>query len=393
MREGDDTVDRFAIGDRVTDPLHGFATVTYVGARRVGVSFEDGREALMALEGCRLLPGWEASALEAAEEAAGPPPPWPDSTFAADPAAERHAMGSHWQPFREGGLQTFVPALQAILKEARPLGGFGEVYRSPRQEPPQWARGQLLVWPEQHRGHGMVIGIGGEAGHRAIATLYPYVDLGTQTSIELEKVWVWASGVGAQLEVIWGEARITFFDTAYLLNRGWYETGQRYEFLLAGIAYGAGPATVMRLPLTPDPEQVAWQNALAARRGEPPPEVPDHVDLTGGAFFTQIPQWDTDDYSFRGPIRSVEPFDDFLGEAGWQLRVTVMRFEQDADLDIYVTRRVWEGSEPPAVGQDVEGTLWLQGRLWLAAVLAGVGGYDGRYPKPGEVRPCKRGEE
>lgn len=43
-----------------------------------------------------------------------------------------------------------------------------------------------------------------------------------------------------------------------------------------------------------------------------------------------------------------------------------MRFgDEDGDLDILITRRAWQGDAPPRVGQDIEGQLWLQGRLWM----------------------------
>lgn len=70
----------------------------------------------------------------------------------------------------------------------------------------------------------------------------------------------------------------------------------------------------------------------------------------------------TDDYQLRAPIKQVTEFQDFLGQEGWRVRATVFRFgDEDADLDIVITRRAWSGDQPPHVGQDIEGTLWLQG--------------------------------
>jgi hypothetical protein len=43
-----------------------------------------------------------------------------------------------------------------------------------------------------------------------------------------------------------------------------------------------------------------------------------------------------------------------------------MRFgDEDADLDILITRPAWTGDARPQVGQDIEGRLWLQGHLWM----------------------------
>lgn len=91
------------------------------------------------------------------------------------------------------------------------------------------------------------------------------------------------------------------------------------------------------------------------------------VRLDDMAMFIPVDGGDIDDYQFRGPVKVVEPFDDFLGQSGWRVRVTVMRLSEyaheDFDIDLLVTRRAWEGNTPPRLGQDIEGALWLQGRL------------------------------
>ena len=83
-------------------------------------------------------------------------------------------------------------------------------------------------------------------------------------------------------------------------------------------------------------------------------------------IFVRADGGDADEYSFRGAVQYVDPFTDFLGQAGWRLRVAVIRADDNdaLDLEIVVTARAWDGPAPPAVGQDVEGNLWLQGRLW-----------------------------
>jgi hypothetical protein len=61
-----------------------------------------------------------------------------------------------------------------------------------------------------------------------------------------------------------------------------------------------------------------------------------------------------------------------LGQEAWRVRITVIRCDdQDMDLDVFITQRVWQGKQPPEVGADVEGHLWLQGRLWSVERGAG----------------------
>lgn len=84
----------------------------------------------------------------------------------------------------------------------------------------------------------------------------------------------------------------------------------------------------------------------------------------GSSVLVPIEGWDRDDYPFRGPVRTLKVFDDWLGQSGWRVTVRVMRLDaEDAELDIFITKRAWSGHEPLRVGQDLEGTLRLQGRL------------------------------
>jgi hypothetical protein len=362
-------VQGFAIGTRVTDPHHGFATITFVGTEYVGLRFEaDGQNALFRLDGHSLYPGWDESVMIVDDaEPTTAALPWPDSTFVTEHADVKHYMGAHWEPFTENGAKEFLERLPTIIQQSSPLRGFGEFYRPSRPEPDSWPKGVHLVWPAQNQRLALAATLRLDAKATHVISLYPYIDQGTQTSLRLDRVSVWGSGVEAQIDAVWGEGAITFLDTAYLLNRGWYEAGGAYEFLLAGIAYDARHAEPTRIPYNPHPDVAEWERLRAAARGEPPPVTPDYFDTTGAAFLLAVPEWDVDDYNFRGPVKQVEPFDDFLGQPGWKVRVTVMRFDnEDADLDIYITRRAWQSETPPLVGQDMEGTLWLQGRLWAA---------------------------
>ncbi len=62
----------------------------------------------------------------------------------------------------------------------------------------------------------------------------------------------------------------TFFDTAFLINRGWYEADRDYDILLAGIAYDGRPAQTTRMPFTPNPDQIAWERMMAEEYGTRP---------------------------------------------------------------------------------------------------------------------------
>jgi hypothetical protein len=193
--------------------------------------------------------------------------------------------------------------------------------------------------------------------------MFPFYPGGTSHTLTLLDVSVWDNGVEAQICASLGDPDITFYDAHYLLNRGWYERGREYEFILTGIAYNAGPAQTTEMPYTPNPDQIAWEAVLAQERGEEPRETPATIRLDGAAFFLAISEWDVDDYSFRGPVQDVKPFADFLGQNGWLVTATIFHLEEDVNLNIVITNQAWQGDAPPQIGMDIEGRLWLQGYL------------------------------
>jgi hypothetical protein len=66
-------------------------------------------------------------------------------------------------------------------------------------------------------------------------------------------------------------------------------------------------------------------------------------------------------YALRGPIKAVEPARTWRGRTILRLLVTAARLK-DGDLDVLVCLNAarWEG-DPPRVGDDVEGQVWLHG--------------------------------
>ncbi|MCY3760262.1 MAG: hypothetical protein OXH50_03360 [Gemmatimonadetes bacterium] len=123
---------------------------------------------------------------------------------------------------------------------------------------------------------------------------------------------------------------------------------------MAGISHEVGASMVNEIALAPDSQLAIRQRARAG-----PAEGQDaYVSLEGSGIFLPVEDWDRDDYYFRGLVRGVAAFDGWLGQSGWNVRVGVMQFgDESADLDVFVTERVWDGDEPPRVGQDIEGRL------------------------------------
>lgn len=363
------------LGDKILHKWHGPCDVTFVGDNYIGICTDDGQHAMFRKDPDQFcLWSEEAEAdwrsdlaeQEAAEQAENSRP-WPDSTFRFEPEETEHSMGSHWDPFYEQGAQEILKKLPEVVNSADVVKGFGSIKEPYRHLPESWAIGYHLIWPQPDRGVIITIAVDNTAKENRLCTLYPFWPDGSRHRLAINEVSVWTGGVEAHISADIGGPDITFYDAHYLLNRSWYERGREYDFILAGIAYGARPAEDIEMPFNPNPDQVAWEAMLAQQRGEEPPERPSTIRLGGGAFFFPISEWDADDYSFRGPIKLVTPFNDFLGQDGWVVRTTVMRLSgrdpEDLDLDIVVTARAWDGETLPEVGQDIEGRLWLQGYL------------------------------
>ena len=351
----------FKVGDTIDHPAYGRGAVEFVGVDKVGIAFDDGRHALLRTDQLQ-------ADLDAAARAPSPPPQpdatptWPDSTFVKDTAPEKHAPGTHWRPFVDDAKDIFR-RLPEWLPKMQVFRAHGTFFPPPHQVPADWPFGFMLCWPDVHGGMVGVCRTGKDANH--LVAFCPYFERGIETQVRLTRVLVQDNGLEAQIEGAWGDAPVTFYDVAYCINRGWYEAGVDFDFILLGIAYQARPSETASIPFTPNSDQVAWEAVIAAKHGESVQPIPSMLNLTGMAMLIPMHGWDEDEYQFRGPVREITEVADILGEPAWRLIVTVLRFgDEDANLAILVTRRAWKAPSPPTVGMDIEGALWLQGRLW-----------------------------
>lgn len=346
------------LGSRIVDPLRGMGTVTFVGTDYLGIAFDDHGETLIrrtALE--RDAPDIAEPAAPDREDLA-----WPESTFVPEPANTEHFMGSHWDPFVADAAE-MMGRLPGVVPDALLQTGYGEARKPNRMLPDDWPRGIQLVWPLRVQGLALILRP--EPTNNFIVSMFPFSCTGSQQTLRLREVTVWEGGLEAQITASWGDGEITFFDTQYLINRAWYETGKAFDFILTGIAYDARPAERREWTVNRHPDVAAWMNQRL-QDGEEPHESTCTMTLNGAAMLLPVSDWDLDDYSVHAPVKSVTEFTDWLGQDGWRVRATVMRFgEEDADLDILITRRAWSGAAPPQVGQDIEGRVWLQGFLWM----------------------------
>ena len=350
-----------AVGNRIEHSVYGPGTVTFVGADYLCIAFDSAGEALIRRES---LERGEDLAVAGPRTCVRDTLPWPASTFILEDAdAPQHYPGSHWNPFIEDA-KALMGSLPDMLSQALVQTGYGEGCTSDHALPDDWPQGIQLVWPLRVQGVALIVSLGGETSR--LMSMFPFFTGASQHTLTLREVTVWKGGVEAQISASWGEAEVTFFDTQYLINRTWYETGRRYDFVLSGIAYKAGPAERHEWKINRHPDEVTWMNQCL-EADEKPHEAVYTLNMDGAAILLPVSGGDADDYEFHAPVKSVTEFSNWLGQDGWRVCATVMRFgERDADLDILITRRAWSAKAPPQIGQNIEGLLWLQGYLcWI----------------------------
>lgn len=348
------------LDDQLEHPIHGKGRISFIGDDYFGITFDNQNELLVLREELQNTlfgmtnPNENNNRLVKQIS-------WPFSTFVTERADAVHFPGSHWQPFVDESRE-ILARLPNIIPKALLQMGISDVHKAPREQPSEWQQGFQLVWPLRQQGLSMILKI--QTNGNNIVSFFPFFALGSQDTLILREVTIWEGGLEAQITADWGDSIITFFDSQFLINRLWYESGNSYDFILTGIAYNANPAEKMEITFNRHPDEIAWMNQQL-QENEAIHEINCTLGLEGAMLLLPIQDWDVDDYSFRAPIKSVTEFTDWLGQDGWRVRAPVMRFDnKDADLDIVITHRAWSGSESPKVGQDIEGNLWLQGYLW-----------------------------
>lgn len=293
---------------------------------------------------------------------------WPHSTFFIEVKGTPHFMESHWEPFFAYDLKRIRELQKKIRRHGIPAPGYGEGRETPHQLPENCPEGKTTTWP--NAGYGAALSLLTTCGPKDEYSLFPFWTQGSSYNLKLEWVLEWGNDRDAQIIAKLDDMSLTFFDTRYQANRLWYEAGGTNLFSLVGIAYCANVAAIVELDnADAKREQMEWRKTADRRSARDrrrkkitrvcePEQLPEST--LGTMKFQNVDNRDIDDYSFRGPIKEVTPFTDFLGQDGWVVKTSLM---WNFDLDIIVTARTWNGETPPEIDQDIEGQLWLQGYL------------------------------
>jgi len=167
-----------------------------------------------------------------------------------------------------------------------------------------------------------------------------------------------------------GDAAVTFFDPLYCLNRDRYRPGAVLNLELAGIAYSlriVPCGTKLQTAVGDVPMDRAAVLLSAPNNDVEPTRITFGAERAFGVAYLEQP--DTfplpDDYQFCAPVKHVEE-SEIAAIPVWKFRGTVMRVydgRQNVDIDIYATREGMPDAAAPVPGDEISGTLWLQGTL------------------------------
>lgn len=200
-----------------------------------------------------------------------------------------------------------------------------------------------------------------------IVGVYPLLEQGVEVRAQLGRVAEFDHGLMARVDA---EVRIaddeylplTFFDPLYARDWPHYAAldDRPVALLLCGLAYTIGIAEPERFPLDLGAirEALFEEDVLDV-------DGPEDITLTtrGAKIFFPAPGANPDDMCFRGDVVALEERE-VCGQAAWLIKVRLTQAgESDLILPILFTLAALRGPLP-AVGDEVDGVLWLQGSLW-----------------------------
>lgn len=276
---------------------------------------------------------------------------------------QQHFVGSHFDAFFEDMQEEVMTQIPVMMDNSTVITS-NYVGEEELPEDEGWQKGHILTSPSENlnEGLGIIVGIIEEEKSLQLISMFPHLDYGQNYELELLKVYVWSNGHEAQLEVDLGFTSLFFYDIYYDLNRKWYLRGNRYMFQILGIAYRARYRVEKEINIEMRPELLEAMESISK-------ETVRTISLVGMSSFLGIDGWDKDDYSFSGIIQKVQEIDvSISNEKGWICTTRVLVEGSDEndkiyDMDILVTQKTWHETQAPKAGDDIEGSVWMQGKV------------------------------
>lgn len=297
----------------------------------------------------------------------------------AEAGEDDFATGWWFEPF---GLD--AQAVMQLVPEALERAQLVTL-KTPREKqaerplPPGEPHGMLLAWPGAGGGLAMLVVPDGERWN--LTGFWPFLTGLSEHDAEIEQVTLAPDRLQAMVTArIGGELILTYHEVLFAARRGLYVKGVDHRLVLAGVAHSFRRADAAPILIGPDAPAFA-----ALSKGGTAVGKDGNITIQTRGMAAIFPRSDIAPHAaeFRGPVIAVRKnLTDILGQPVWLVRVTVARVGEDhwtdIHLDIAVSATVLDGRPLPAVGDDIEGFILLQGSIWMPAI---------NRPTPDPVRP------
>lgn len=195
---------------------------------------------------------------------------------------------------------------------------------------------------------------------------YPVALDGVVQTITVDQVAPWDYGIEGWIHAKVTEAQVSvsFFDTMYFARTEQVRPGDQVEVSLAGIAYWLRPIQMRSFEIKEGPMwQMERERRLNDGESEKEASRPVEIHMTGASIF--LPKGgdeNPDDAQFQGVIDALDSFE-HDGQRIYRMEMVVMRpDDEEFRVAVFASEYVLDGYVP-RLGEDVEGILWLQGRV------------------------------
>lgn len=194
---------------------------------------------------------------------------------------------------------------------------------------------------------------------------YPVALDGVVQTVTVDRLSPWEYGIEGWVHAKAADtASISFFDTMYFAGSNQLAAGQKIDVSFAGLAYWLRPIQMRSFEVKEGPMwEMEKERRLKEGKSEKEACQPVEIHMTGASIF--LPRGgdeNPDDAQFQGVIDALDSFE-HDGQKVYRMEMVVMRpDDEEFRIAVFASEHVLDGYVPQ-LGEDVEGILWLQGRV------------------------------
>ena len=194
---------------------------------------------------------------------------------------------------------------------------------------------------------------------------YPVALDGVVQTVTIKRVDPWEYGIEGWIHARAADAAsVSFFDTMFFAGSDQLLPDQQVDVSFSGLAYWLRPIQMRSFEIKEGPMwEMERERRLKDGETEKEASRPVEMHMTGASIFLprggdEIP----DDAQFQGVIEALDSFE-HDGQRIYRMEMVVMRPDDgEFRIAVFAAEHVLDGYVPQ-LGEDVEGILWLQGRV------------------------------